>query len=46
MLNKKSVYVLDYFEFNNAAHQHNPRTYPPQQNKKAVLTTAAKSLLP
>lgn len=37
MLSRIFVYVLDFFEFNNAAHKNNPRTNSPQQNKKAVL---------
>ena len=41
MLNKKFVYVLDYFEINIAAHKNISQTHSPQQNKKAVLTTAA-----
>lgn len=37
MLSRIFVYVLDFFEFNNAEHKNNPRTNSPQQNKKAVL---------
>ena len=36
MLNKKFVYVLVLFKIKNK-----PRTHSPQQNKKAMLTTAA-----
>ena len=39
MLNKKFVHVLNYIH--KAAHKNNPRTQSPQQNIKAVLTTAA-----
>ena len=41
MWKKKFVYVLNYAKTFNAVHKNNPRTHSPQQNKKAVLTTAA-----
>ena len=41
MLNKKFVFVSDYFIIQKAAHKNNPRTHSPQQNKKAILKTAA-----
>ena len=44
MLNKKFVCVLNYFKINKVnkvAPKNNPRTHSLQQNKKAVLTTAA-----
>ena len=40
MLNKKFVYVLDYFQFNIAVNKNNPWTNSLQLNKKAVLKTA------
>ena len=41
MSKEKFVYVLNYQKTFNAVHKNNPRTHLPQQNKKAVLTTAA-----
>ena len=41
MLNKSFVYILNYFTIHKAAHKNNSRTHSSQQNKKAVLTTAA-----
>ena len=41
MLDKKFVYVLDYFQFNSAVNKNNPWTNSLQQNKKAVVKTAA-----
>ena len=46
MLSQNFVYVLNYFTIHyftiyKAAHKNNPRAHSPQQNKKAVLTTAA-----
>ena len=41
MWNKKFVYVLDYLKIFKAVPKNNPRTHSPQQNKNAVLTTAA-----
>ena len=41
MWNKKFVYVLDYLKIFTAMPKNNPRTHSPQQNKNAVLTTAA-----
>ena len=34
MLNKKFVYILNYFKINKAAHKNNPWTHSLQQNKK------------
>ena len=41
MLHKKFVYILNYFTTHKAALKRNPRTQSKQQNKKAVLATAA-----
>ena len=41
MLNKNFVYLLDYFQFNIAVNKNSPRTNSLQQNKKAVVKTAA-----
>ena len=41
MLNKKFVYVLDYFQFNIAVNKNSPWANSLQQNKKAVVKTAA-----
>ena len=41
MLNKKFFYVLSCFKINKTAYKNNPRTHSPQQNKKALLTTAS-----
>ena len=38
---KKIVYVLKYLKIFKAVQKNNPRTHSPQQNKKAVLMTAA-----
>ena len=38
---KKFVYVLNCLKTFKAVHKNNPRTHLPQQNKKAVLMTAA-----
>ena len=35
------VYVLNYLNIFNAVPQNSPRMHSPQQNKKAVLTSAA-----
>ena len=40
MWNKK---ILNYSKIFKAVYNNNPRTYSPQQNKQAVLTTAAYS---
>ena len=40
MLNKNFVHILNYFKINKATHKNNSRRYSPQQNEKAVLTTA------
>ena len=40
MWNKK---ILNYSNIFKAVYNNNPRTYSPQQNKQAVLTTAAYS---
>ena len=39
MLNKKFVYILNYFKINETAHKNIPRANSSQQNNKAVLTT-------
>ena len=41
MGNRKFVYVLNYSKAFKAMHKNNPRRHLLQQNKKAVLTTAA-----
>ena len=41
MWKKKFVCVLNYLETFKAVHKNHPRTHSLQQNKKAVLTTAA-----
>ena len=41
MWKEKFVYVLDYLKTFKAVHKNNPLTHSSQQNKKAVLTTAA-----
>ena len=41
MWKKKFVYVLSYLRAFEAVHKSKPRTHSPQQNKKAVLTTAS-----
>ena len=41
MLNKKFVYVLNSFKINKVAHENNPRTHSPKQNKKDLLTVVA-----
>ena len=38
---KKIVYILNYLNIVKALHKNNPRAHSPQQNKQAVLTTAA-----
>ena len=38
---KKFVYDLNYLKTFKAVHRNNPRTHSLQQNKKALLTTAA-----
>ena len=40
MLNKKFVYILNYFKVNTTAHKSNSRTDSQRQNKKAMLMTA------
>ena len=41
MWEKKFVYILNYLKTFKIVQKNNPRTYSLQQNKKAVLTTAA-----
>ena len=41
MWKKKFVYFLNYLKIFKAVHKNNPWTHSPQQNEKAVLTTAA-----
>ena len=41
MWKEKFVYVLNYLKTFKAVHKNIPRTHSFQQNKKAVLTTAA-----
>ena len=41
MWEKKFVYVLNYLQIFKAVEKNNTRTHPRQQNKNAVLTTAA-----
>ena len=41
MSNKKFFSVLNYLKLFKAVHKKNSRTHSPQQNKKAVLSTAA-----
>ena len=41
MWEKKFVYVLNYLQIFKAVEKNNTRTHPLQQNKNAVLTTAA-----
>ena len=41
MLNKKFVYLSFKLFSNKTARKNNPRKHLPQQNKKAVLVTAA-----
>ena len=41
MWKKKFIYVLNYLKTFQAVHKNNLRTYSPQENKNAVLTTAA-----
>ena len=36
----KSLFVLNYLKIFKVVHKNNPRTHSPQQNKKAMLTTA------
>ena len=40
MWKEKFVYALNYLKTLKTVHKSNPRTHSPQQNKKAVLTTA------
>ena len=38
---EKVFYILSYLKTFKAVHKNNLRTHSPQENKKAVLTTAA-----
>ena len=41
MWNKKFVYIVNYLKIFKTVHKNNPQMHSAQQNKKAVLTTAA-----
>ena len=45
MWKKKFVYILNYLKTFKVVHKNNPRTHSPQQNKKAVLTTAVNATI-